>query len=239
MDVVIARDGEVVVSHEPWFSSVTCSLPSGEPVPAAAEERYRIFAMTYEEVARFDCGRRGHPLFPRQQKQPAVKPRLREVIEAAEAHARAHGRPPARYNIETKSLPAGDGVLHPDPETFTRLLYDVVVATGVKERSSLQSFDVRTLQAARRLDPAWRQALLVARDGDRGLPANLDALGFVPEIYSPDYRLVDEALLREAHRRGMQVIPWTVNTPGEMRRLKALGVDGLITDYPDLAQEVR
>lgn len=234
MDVVISGDSQVVLSHEPWFSGVICSLPSGEPVPAARERDYRLFEMTYEEIARFDCGRRGHPGFPRQTPMPASKPLLREVIAASETYARAHDLPPVQYNIETKAWPEGDGVFHPDPETFTRLLYDVLVETGVKDRAMLQSFDVRTLRAGRRLDPSWRLSLLVAEELDRGLAANLDALGFVPDVYSPDYRLVDAALLEEAHRRGMQVIPWTINTLEEMQRLKALGVDGVITDYPNL-----
>mgnify|MGYP006175819823 CR=1 FL=1 len=108
----------------------------------------------------------------------------------------------------------------------------------MKDRATLQSFDVRTLQAGRRLDPAWRLALLVEREAEHDLEANLAALGFVPEIYSPNYYLVDAALVAAAHERGMQVIPWTVNTLDEMQRLKALGVDGVITDYPDLGVEL-
>ncbi|MFQ5572128.1 MAG: glycerophosphodiester phosphodiesterase family protein, partial [Rhodothermales bacterium] len=234
MDVVIAKDGTVVVSHEPWFSGTICSLPSGEPVPIDRHKEYRIFEMTYDEVARFDCGSRGHFRFPRQQRMKAAKPRLRDVIEAAETYVRKHRRPPVQYNIETKSRPEWDGVFHPDPVTFTLGLYDVLLQTGVKDRTTLQSFDVRTLQAARRADQAWRLALLVDAENDLGLAANIETLGFTPHIYSPHYRLVDEALLREAHTHSMLVIPWTVNTLEEMQRLKALGVDGLITDYPDI-----
>lgn len=233
MDAVITKDGEVVVSHEPWFSSVICSLPSGEPVPPADEQRYRIYELPYEEVARFDCGSRGHPRFPEQQPMRVSKPLLRDVIRAAEAYAAEHDLPPVRYNIETKSRPGGDGVLHPGPEEFVRLLYGVLTETGIRDRATLQSFDVRTLQAARRLDPSLQLALLVEFEGNRGLEADLAELGFTPDLYSPDYRLVDAALVAAAHARGLQVVPWTVNDLEEMRRLKALGVDGLITDYPD------
>ena len=234
MDVVIAKDSTVVVSHEPWMSGTICSLPSGEPVPFAEQLSYRLFEMTYDEVAAFDCGSRDHPRFPRQEKMNIAKPRLRDVIDAAENYAQEHGLPPVQYNIETKSRPAWDETFNPDPETFTRLLYGVLVETGVKDRAILQSFDVRTLQIGRRLDPSWRLALLVEARDDPGLAANLDTLGFIPEIYSPDYHLVDADLIREAHARGMLVIPWTINTLEEMQRLKDLGVDGLITDYPDL-----
>jgi glycerophosphoryl diester phosphodiesterase len=224
----------VVVSHEPWMSGTICSLPSGEPVPVEREKDYRIGAMTYDEVAQFDCGVRGNPRFPRQQAMAAVKPRLRDVIRAAEAYADEHGLRPVEYNIETKSRPEWDDIFHPTPATFTRVLHDVLVDTRVKDRTTLQSFDVRTLQVGRALDPSWRLVLLVRAADDPGLAANLDALGFTPYAYSPDYHLVDADLLREAHARGMLVIPWTVNTLDDMRRLEALGVDGVITDYPDV-----
>ena len=234
LDTVVAGDSTVVVSHEPWMSAGICSTPEGKPVPVLTQKRHRIYGMTYAEVARYDCGSRGNPRFPRQQKMAVAKPRLIDVIEAAEAYAAEHGLPPPRYNIETKARPEWDGTLTPPPETFTRLLYGVLVQAGVKDRATIQSFDVRTLQAARRLDPAWQTVLLIDRDADRGIAANLDALGFTPAVYSPDYRLVDAALVAEVHRRGMRLIPWTVNTAEAMQALVALGVDGLITDYPDV-----
>ncbi len=235
MDVVISADSQVVVSHDPWFSPEICTLPSGEPIPDAAAHTYRLFEMTYAEIARFDCGSRGHPRFPRQQKMKIAKPLLRDVIRTAEAYVAQHGRAPVYYNIETKSSPAGDGRFHPPPEVFVRLLHDVLIEAGITERAIVQSFDVRTLQATRRRDPSLRLALLVEAQDDPGFAVNLEHLGFTPAIYSPDYHLVDAALIEAAHARGIEVIPWTVNTPEEMQRLRTLGVDGLITDYPDVA----
>lgn len=235
MDVVVTADHEVVVSHEPWFSSEICSLPSGAPVTPAEERQHLIYALPYAEVARYDCGRRGHARFPRQEALPAAKPLLRDVISDAEAYARRLGRTAPFYNVETKSTPLGDGVMHPPPEVFTQLLYDVLREGGVLGRATIQSFDPRTLQAARRLDAAVALALLVGVDYDQGVEANLATLGFTPALYSPDHRLVDAALVAAVHARGMRLVPWTVNTAEEMQALHALGVDGLITDYPDVA----
>ena len=233
LDVVIAADETVVVSHDPWMSAAICSLPSGEPVPETEERGHRIFDMSYDRVAAYDCGRRGNSRFPTQRAIAAAKPRLADVIVAAEAHAARTGRPPVHYNIETKSRPDWEGTFHPDPETFTRALYEVLVDRGVVERAILQSFDTRTLEVGRRLDPAWRTSLLVSADDDPGLEVALERLGFRPDIYSPDFRLVDAALVAEAHRRGMALLPWTVNDRADMIALIELGVDGLITDYPD------
>jgi glycerophosphoryl diester phosphodiesterase len=95
------------------------------------------------------------------------------------------------------------------------------------------------LRYTRDAAPGLRLALLVAQEGDAGLAENLTTLGFVPHIYSPNYQLVDAALVNTAHTRGMQVIPWTVNNRNAMRRLVNMGVDGFITDYPDRGMRLR
>ncbi len=238
LDTVVSADGEVVVSHDPWMSSTFCAHPGGRPVQPDEEAELLIYQMPYAEVARFDCGSRAHPRFPHQERQPAAKPRLVDVIRFAEAYAAEHARPPVFYNVETKSTPEGDGRLHPPPAAFVRLLWEVVNAEGIAERFTLQSFDVRTLQRARQCRHPVRLALLVEDEGAgpaESLDAGLDALGFVPDIYSPNFRLVERAVIESVHRRGTLLIPWTVNEPEDLGRLRALGVDGLITDYPDRA----
>ena len=237
LDTVVSADSQVVVSHDPVMSDVFCTHPDGRPVQP--NEEVFIFDLPYAEVARFDCGSRPNPRFPEQVLEPVPKPLLRDVIRLAEDYTREHDRA-IFYNVETKSTPAGDGRLHPPPAEFVDLIWDVVEAEGVAERFTLQSFDVRTLQAAR--DLPIRRALLVEDDGQEPevrLRDGLDALGFVPEIYSPHFSLVTAAVVEAAHADGMLVIPWTVNERDTMERLQALGVDGLITDYPDRAVDLR
>ncbi len=233
MDVVVSADGHVVVSHEPWFSACICTTPEGQPVPRRAEKRHNLYRLTYAEIARYDCGLRGHPHFPAQQRVAAPKPLLDHVIEMAEAFPRAPGGA-VRYNVEVKSRPDHDGVFTPPPADYARALYLVLARQGVLARTTVQSFDPRALEAMRALDPGVALALLVAnRDG---LAANLARLSFTPALYGPAYRLLDGATVEAAHARGMRVVPWTVNAPGAMRALRAMGVDGLITDYPDRAR---
>ena len=234
MDVVVAGDSTVVVSHEPWMSETICSDVTGRAITHGRS--HNIFRLSYEAVARYDCGSRGHPDFPRQEKRPAVKPRLLDVIDTVEKYAAERGIEPLQYNIEIKSRPEWDSVFTPAPPAFVQFVHDAVAATGIMDRVTVQSFDIRSLQAAHRTRAPWQLALLVESDTD--LASILARLGFTPEVYSPDFRLVDESTVRAAHARGMRLIPWTVNEVSDMMRLKALGVDGLITDYPDLARTV-
>lgn len=233
MDVVVSADSEVVVSHEPWFSARICSKPDGTPVTQAEERSLTLYSMSYEEIARFDCGSRTLPEFPGQRSEPAPKPLLREVIRMAESYVLERRRPPVRYNIETKSRRAWDGKLHPEPRIFTELLRSVLAESGVLGRSTIQSFDLRTLREARRLEPGWSTSLLAGRVVAPFLGLNLRRLGFIPDIYSPHYLSLSGRMIRRAHEAGMHVIPWTLNTEEAIEAAVRMGVDGLISDFPD------
>ena len=232
LDVAITADRRLVVSHAPWMNPQLCRRPSGAAIPPGEGKRYRLFDMTYAEIARFNCGSLKHPDFPEQQPVAAPKPLLADVLREADALAAAMGRPLPFYNIETKTRPAWDGAFHPPPQAFVDRLVEVVEEAAVAQRTVIQSFDARTLRVARAADFGGRLSLLVGRNAEGNLSKHVEALGFTPDVYSPDYRRVDESLIAAAAERGLAVVPWTVNDPDEMRRLKALGVDGLITDYP-------
>ena len=231
LDVVISRDNQVVVSHEPFMSREICLDPEGKEIAAVNETRYNLYQMTYEEIEAFDCGSKVHARFPDQEKMSVSKPLLRAVIDSVETYLRTSGKPLVRYNIETKSTSSGDGIFHPDPETFVDLLMAVLREKKVLDRCTLQSFDVRTLQVARQKYPDMPLVLLI--ENQDGLDANLQKLGFTPAIYSPYFQLVDQPLLDTCRARGMQVIPWTVNEPQDIDRMIELRVDGIISDYPD------
>jgi len=235
MDVAITGDGTVVVSHEPWMAPEKCLSPEGKRITSS--KRHNIYRMSYEEVSSYDCGRTLDD-FPEQEPQATPKPRLLDVIQMAEAYTADHDRDPVFYNIEIKSRPKWDDEFHPDPVTFAERVLAFVTEAGIAPRTTLQSFDLRSLEAVHRQNRTVRTALLVGWMGDDGLRENLEALSFIPDIYSPNARLVDEALVDAVHEQGLLLIPWTVNERSEMRRLVDLGVDGLITDYPNRGRAV-
>jgi glycerophosphoryl diester phosphodiesterase len=113
---------------------------------------------------------------------------------------------------------------------------DEIKALGLEQNVDVQSFDIRALQAVHRLAPNLRLALLI--ENIKGFKSNLKALGFTPDIYSPYYLLVSKKLVRNCHAKGIKLVPWTVNDVPTMRKLIRMGVDGLITDYPNLIKDV-
>jgi glycerophosphoryl diester phosphodiesterase len=163
-----------------------------------------------------------------------AKPLLEDVIDSVEAYIKKNHLPPVQYNIETKCQPSTDNIFHPEPAEFTNLLMEVIRRKKMMARVIIQSFDVRTLKVMHEKFRDVRTALLVEGFSKQSLAENLKELGFVPTIYSPEFNLVNAEMVATCKEKGMKLIPWTVNDKPNIDKLKALGVDGVITDYPDL-----
>lgn len=234
LDLVVTADGELLVSHEPWFNHRISSHPDGSPVTEEEAMELNIFEMTYEETQNYDVGVRGNPDFPRQEAIEASKPLLSELVLAVEAYLLENDLPEVNYNMETKSQPDWYGVYSPLPEVFAGLLYDELSALDILDRVIVQSFDPATLVAMNELDADIPLAMLVFEE-HQTVDRMVELLGFTPEIWSPNYQLVTEELVNRTRRDDMKLIPWTINDTDEMIRLLELGVDGIITDYPDRA----
>ncbi|MEX0662075.1 MAG: glycerophosphodiester phosphodiesterase family protein [Balneolaceae bacterium] len=234
LDVVVTADDKLLVSHEPWFNHQISTKPDGTPVSEEEETGFNIYEMTYDETIRFDVGLRRQETFPDQQLMEVSKPLLVDAIIAIEEYVEEQGKNPVHYNIETKSQPEWYGEFTPHPEEFTQLLYDELSELGVLDRVIIQSFDPATLVAMRRIDPTVTQAMLVY-ENINALDPYINLLGYTPEIWSPFYEHVTPELVAEIHERGMTIIPWTINETEEMVRLLDMGVDGIITDYPNRA----
>ena len=232
LDLVLTADSVLLVSHEPWFNHQISSHPDGTPVTESESRMLNIFKMSAAEAQTFDVGSRGNPGFPEQSPISINKPTLKESVLAIENWIQTQNHPQVWYNIELKSDPHDYDVYYPQPQTFAKLLLDEMIQLNILNRSVVQSFDPQILIELRKLHPNIRLAILVG--GSDPFETHLSRLDFTPQIYSPHFSLVDEALIEKVRAKGMTIVPWTVNTTEEMQRLLDLGVDGIITDYPNL-----
>jgi len=237
LDLCVSGDGRIVVSHDPCLSAGSCLDPEGRKVSEKDERRYLLYHMKYAEIVRFDCGL-VQPGFPGQRRVRASKPLLEEVFGEVEGRLSGLARPGGiRYNLEVKSWSGKDGLLHPPPGEYAGLLCDLLKASGIASRCIVQSFDERLLREVARIDAGVCLGLLVHRAGE--VRRVLDRLGFVPAYVNPSFRAIDEGLVSMLQGFGARVVPWTVNVAADMLALHRRGVDGIITDCPEIALGLR
>ena len=214
MDLAVTKDNILVVSHDPILHAPVCKGPVASAV---------IHTLTLAQVKEWDCGSIQNPRFSTQKTIPGTRiPTFDEVLSLA-----PKGK--FEFNVETKSF-----VDHPEytpsPEEFSRLLIEAVRRHKLEKRVIIQSFDFRTLVAARKIAPEIRLAALY-EEGPKDF-VTLAREGGNAEIVSPQYKLVSKKKVDEAHAKGIQVVPWTANDPDEWDRLIRCGVDAIISDDP-------
>lgn len=237
MEVVITKDKRVVVSQEPYFNHVISLSPNGEEITLKNQKKFNIYKMDYEEVKQFDVGSKSNPRFPHQEKFRVSKPLLNELIDKIEFFVTKRKMVQPHYNIETKLIRNGDGDFQPTPAEYVELIMHIVKAKKIENRVTIHSFDIRTLQYLHDKYPSIQTSLGI--DEKEDFENNIKALGFKPTIYSPYLPLVGKSLVDKCHAAGIKIIPWTVNTVKEIVYLKNLGVDGVVTDYPNLVAEIK
>ena len=257
-DMAVTKDDFVVISHNPSLNPDLVRDTDGHWLASPGPP---IRTLTLAELRRYDIGRLNPTSqyarqFPEQKAVDGERfPKLSELFDLAKASGKA-----VRFNIETKITPTS-GSNTPDPATFARQVIAVVREANVSDRVTVQSFDWRTLIEVKRIAPEietscltiqtqnddtmqqapdggpspWHAGLAL-RDHGGSVPALVKAAGC--GVWSMFWRNLTPKELADAHALGLKVLPWTVNERGDMRTLIDLGVDGIITDYPDRLREV-
>jgi len=238
MDLQMTKDKKIVVSHDAYFSSDFCLTPDGDTMTKADGFSRLIYTMPYDSVVKYDVGLKPHPGFPQQKKMHAVKPLLGVLIDSVEAYAsRQHHLP--HYNIEIKSSQNDDGKTYFSLTEYIDSSMNIIIKKRIASRTMMQSFDVRALRIIHEKYPKIKTSFLVDKNNKKSPEEYIEELGFHPDIFSPEFSLVTRDLVNGFHKKNIKIIPWTPDTPEDIQRLKDMGVDGLITDYPDLFPEMK
>lgn len=231
-DVAISKDNKVVVSHDIYMNADFTLTPEGREMSKKDGLSRLVYDMPYDSIRKYDIGSKGNTAFPDQKKIRAYKPLLAEMIDAVDAYLKKTGKF-VIYNIELKANAEWDGKKQPQVEELVDRTMAVVKEKQLLNRCYLQSFDFRAMRLIHEKYPEYTTAILIGGSEKRSLDEQLADLGYIPQMYSPSFSLVTPELVAACHAKGMKLIPWTVNEAADIARMKQLGVDGIITDYPD------
>ncbi|HLT86520.1 MAG TPA: glycerophosphodiester phosphodiesterase family protein [Sphingobacterium sp.] len=233
MDCHITKDNKVVVYHDHYLNPKFVQYTNGKPL-SGKDNKGIIYHYNYTDLAQFDIGSKFYEDFPEQKKVPTGIALLSDLIDEAESYAKEKRSTPMFYNIETKSKEGKDGEYHPNPQEFSDLLLQVIIDKGIASRTVIQSFDKRTIQYINRVYPQIKTSFLIGGGNTKSIKELVKELGYSPFIISPHFSLVTPNFVKDAHKAGIKIVPWTVNDKKEIERLEALQVDGIISDYPNL-----
>jgi glycerophosphoryl diester phosphodiesterase len=226
LDVGVTRDGVVVVHHDRALNPDLARGPDGQWVKAPAPT---IFSLTFEQLRTYDVGRLrpDSEYFSRfKDQKPLDGTRIPKLEDVLKLDAKV------RFNIETKISPeAPQETLAPEP--LARALVAEVRKAGVEKRTTIQSFDFRTLKVVEREAPEIATAYLTSKRYPD--PVRVHEAG--ARIWSPEFTVLNEQVVAVAKKLKLKIIPWTVNEPGDIARVLDMGVDGIISDYPDRVQQ--
>lgn len=257
LDIGITRDGVLVVHHDLELNPAYARDASGNWIDKPPGPIYR---MSWDELNTYDIGRlkpnTGYARnFPDQQPVDGTRiPRLSDLFDLV----KRLNKDRIRFAIETKVRPDSADKTLP-PEAFATALVEEIRKAGMHNRVQILSFDWRTLQVVQKIAPEMPTVYITAQQRwtdniaadkpegsawtagfqykDHGsVPKMIKAAG--GRFWSVYHGDIDAAKVKEAQALGLQVLVWTVNDAPTMKRLLDMGVDGLITDRPDIAQTV-
>ena len=235
LDVVISKDKQVVVSHEPFMHYKKCLHPNLTAITLKEQEKLIIYQMNYAEVASYDCGLVAHPQFPNVVLQAAYKPLLSDVFTEVENKIKYTNRKPVIYSIEIKSEESQIGISQPDYLEFCKLVIDEIERFNLTNRVMLQSFDKKVLQQFQKMITTIPLLLLV--EDNNTIEQHLEELGFIPTAFSMDYTLITTKKIKQLNDLGIDIFAFTVNDESTIKSLSKMGVSAIVSDYPDLAIE--
>jgi glycerophosphoryl diester phosphodiesterase len=235
LDVVVNKDKQLVISHEPYFQSEFCYGPDGAQI--TSEKMFNIYEMTQEEIRKFDCGSKGNKNYPEQERLAMNKPLLSELFETVDLKK-------SEILFEIKSNPKEYGVSQPEPKEYLEIIMKELDSFPYFANITFMSFDKEILEELKlRADEENRlknghelKTVYLTYLPFRSAKKFLKDLSFKPSALGMFYPTVNRKKAHYLHKREIKLYTWTVNDPGKADLLKRKGVDGIITDYPNIVK---
>lgn len=224
-DVVVSKDGQLVISHEPYFEAKYCLTKDGKELNSKEGKQLNFYQLTADEIATIDCGSKFYKSFPEQEKIKAYKPTVKEAFKTLSLGN-------ADILFEVKSEAPDYGVYQPEPKEFAKLIADEISDFEKKEQIIFMSFDPILLNELHEILPMHRYVYLTYHPFT-SIHKFLGEINFTPFALGMYHVTITKKDVRLLHEKEIQAFAWTVNSQKVQDKMIRYGVDGIITDYPD------
>ena len=222
MDVVLTSDREVVVAHDPYLNA---SLFGDEVLIGPGS----FLSLDHKTLSSYIYGMKRIPEFPEQILQPVHISTLKDVLLNCAEYSERLGVK-FGFLVEFKHERSWTGTFQYDHETLVDRVMEVIDMTDASYSVVLQSFSKDIIEFLDRVYPGIRKGLVLDR-GEQTDPVSFGSRFEIAHI-APWFEDVTHSMVDRAHKEGVKVIPWTVNSIEAMSKMISLGVDGIITDNP-------
>jgi glycerophosphoryl diester phosphodiesterase len=225
-DVVVNKDKHLVISHDQFFEKEFCLMPDGSEI--TDEKATNIYQMTQDQIEQYDCGTKVHKRFLEQQKIKETKPLLKTVFDSIDFSK-------TTILFEIKSDKDLDGTFQPAPAEYVSIILKEIEDFKHKQNIIFMSFDARILEELHQKAPNYR--LVYLTESPLRSTSNFVAdFSFKPYAVGIFYPMISKANVKTLKKLGIKTFAWTVNDPKTSKKLVEKGVDGIITDYPNLVK---
>lgn len=223
-DVVVNKDKQLVISHEPFFQSSYCLDSNGNEIKN--ESDFNIYNLTQEQIEKFDCGSKGNSKYPDQEKFKVSKPTVQEAFKILNLENKT-------LLFEVKSEEKEYGKTQPYPEDFVQIILKEVENYKWKDNIVFMSFDSNIINEINKQNSSLK-CVYLTYSPFVSLKKSLKDLDFKPYAVGMFHPTISKKEIKYAHENNIKVFAWTVNKEKDASHLKNLGIDALITDFPNI-----
>lgn len=224
-DVVVNKDNELVISHEPYIDTSYCSYINGKEIISKKDEELNIFTMTTSELKGFDCGSKINNRFPEQEKIKLTKPTYKEAEKELKNYK-------GTILFEIKSESGLVNKYYPNPKKYAEIIHDNVAESPLLSQMIFMSFDNNLLNELHEFFPKSKFVLLVYNPF-MSYEKMRNYLNFKPYALGLNHKIISNKFMRKSEKDKITVFAWTVNDEKDAKELIKMGVKGIITDYPN------
>ena len=220
-DIIVNKNNEIIISHEPYVDTTYCQSVNEE----ISFTKQNLYEMSTDEIKLIDCGSKFYEKFPNQEKVIESKPLLKDVERELLGYE-------GIILFEIKSEPSLVNEYYPNPKEYADIIYNHVKDSPLKSNYIYMSFDPEILNELYTLMPKERYVLL-EYNTFKGFSKLKESLKFTPHAFGLNYKIITPKFVNKSHKENIEVFAWTVNEIEMSNELIKIGVDAIITDYPN------